>query len=190
MSGWTDGCPSIPGGGGAVLLAAVLAVFVVLGSVWGAVALGSRLEGVNKGRVGDPFEVFFGVLRGTVTWPAAATWILAAIVAVVGAIAVFFGVAIARARRRRTAVDGAAVHIGKGKQLRSLSAAGARQTAQRLGVRDWLVVLIGITVAGRQRIYASHDGRTLISTALPGETPGRAASCVGADRIRSPEKYV
>jgi hypothetical protein len=151
-------------GSSIALLVAVLAVFIVLGSVWGAVALGSRLDGVNKGRVGDPFEVFFGVLRGTVTWPAAATWLLAAIVVVVGAIAVFFGMAMARTRRRRTAVDAAAVHMGKGKQLRSLSAAGARQTAQRLGVRDWVGVLIGITVAGRQKIYASpEDMITLIA---------------------------
>lgn len=61
------------------LLVTVVAAFVLLGSLWGSVALGSQLEGVNEGRTADPFEVFFGVLRGTVLWPAAATWILAAI---------------------------------------------------------------------------------------------------------------
>lgn len=148
------------------LLIAVVAAFAVLGSVWGAVALGSQLEGVNEGRTADPFEVFFGVLRGTVLWPAAATWILAVILAivVVVAVAVLVVVAIGRARKRRTAVDAAAVHMGKGKQLRSLSATGARQTAQRLGVQDWVGVLIGITVAGRQKIYASpEDMITLIA---------------------------
>ncbi|WP_223214990.1 MULTISPECIES: hypothetical protein [Microbacterium] len=56
------------------------------------------------------------------------------------------------------------MHMGTGKQLRSLSAAGARQTAQRLGVRNWVRVLIGITVAGRQKIYASpEDMITLIA---------------------------
>ena len=146
------------------LLIAVVAAFAVLGSVWGAVALGSQLEGVNEGRTADPFEVFFGVLRGTVLWPAAATWILAVILAIVVAVAVLVVVAIGRARKRRTAVDAAAVHMGKGKQLRSLSATGARQTAQRLGVQDWVGVLIGITVAGRQKIYASpEDMITLIA---------------------------
>jgi type IV secretory pathway TraG/TraD family ATPase VirD4 len=69
-----------------------------------------------------------------------------------------------RGCRRRTAVDTAAAHMGRGRQLRSVSAAGARETAQRLGVQDWVGILIGITVAGRKRIYASpEDMVTLIA---------------------------
>src|SRR3546814_1146040 len=146
------------------MLVTVVAAFVLLGSVWAAVALGSQLDGVNQGRTADPFEVFFGVLRGTVTWPASATWILAVLGVVMVVLAALIGVAIARARRRRSVVDSAAAHMGKGKQLRSLSAAGARQTAQRLGVQGWVGVLIGITVAGRQRLYASpEDMITLVA---------------------------
>ena len=41
---------------------------------------------------------------------------------------------------------------------------GARETAQRLGVQDWVGILVGITVAGRKRIYASpEDMVTLIA---------------------------
>ena len=146
------------------LLIAVVSAFVLLGSIWGAVALGSQLDGVNEGNTSDPFEVFFGVIRGTVTWPASTTWILVGILVVITVLAVLVGVSIARARRRRSAVDSAAMHMGKGKQLRSLSATGARQTAQRLGVQNWVGVLVGITVAGRQRIYASpEDMLTLIA---------------------------
>lgn len=147
-----------------VLLVTVIAAFVALGSVWAAVAFGSQLEGVNQGRTADPFDVFFGVLRGTVIWPRSATWILAAILAAVAVLAVVIGVSVVRARRRRTAVDSAAAYMGRGKQLRSLSATGARQTAQRLGVQNWVGVLIGVTVAGRQKIYASpEDMLTLIA---------------------------
>ncbi len=145
-------------------LTAMIAAFVAVGSVWAAVALGSRLDGLNAGRTRDPFQVFFGVLRGTVTWPTSATWILTAILATVVALTVVAGVSVLRGRRRRTAVDTAAAHMGKGRQLRSVSAAGARQTAQRLGVQDWVGILIGITVAGRKRIYASpEDMVTLIA---------------------------
>ncbi|MFI8634234.1 type IV secretory system conjugative DNA transfer family protein [Microbacterium sp. NPDC077663] len=146
------------------LLIAVVTVFLVLGVVWGAVALGSQLDGVNEGQTSDPFEVFFGVLRGKLVWPASATWIMAVLGSVVLALGIRVAVAAARARGRRSSVDTAAKHMGKGRQLQSLSASGARQTAQRLGVRDWVGVLIGITVAGRQRIYASpEDMITLIA---------------------------
>ena len=146
------------------LLIAVVTVFLVLGVVWGAVALGSQLDGVNEGQTSDPFEVFFGVLRGKVVWPASATWIVAVLGGAVLALGILVAVAAARARGRRSSVDAAATHMGKGRQLQSLSASGARQTAQRLGVRDWVGVLIGITVAGRQRIYASpEDMITLVA---------------------------
>lgn len=137
---------------------------VVLGTVWGAVALGSQLDGVNAGATGDPFEVFFGLIRGKVIWPPSATWMIVVLLVVVAAAAAGIGVAIARARRRRTNVDAAAPHMGRGRQLRSLSATGARQTAQRLGVKDWTGLFIGITLAGRQRLYASpEDMLTLIA---------------------------
>ena len=145
-------------------LAAVTAAFVAVGSVWAAVALGSRLDGTNAGRTGDPFRVFFGVLRGTITWPSSATWILTAILTAVVALTVLVGVSVLRGRRRRTAVDTAAAHMGRGRQLRAVSTAGARKTAQRLGVQGWVGILIGVTVAGRKRIYASpEDMVTLIA---------------------------
>lgn len=143
--------------GTVALLVAVLLVVAVLGSTWAAVALGSRLDGLNEGQTSDPYEVFFGVLRGTVVWPPSATWILLGLGAVVLVLGILVAVAVARTRRRRSAVDSAASYMGKGKQLRSLSASGARQTAQRLGVDDWLGVPIGVTVAGRQRIYGSPE---------------------------------
>jgi type IV secretory pathway TraG/TraD family ATPase VirD4 len=54
-------------------------------------------------------------------------------------------------------VDGAASYMGKGRDLRALSATGAKRTAQRLGIENWLGVPIGITVAGRQQLYGSPE---------------------------------
>jgi hypothetical protein len=72
-------------------------------------------------------------------------------------LAVVVGVASSRARRRRSNADGAASYMGKGRDLRALSATGANRTAQRLGIENWLGVPIGITVAGRQQLYGSPE---------------------------------
>ncbi len=84
---------------------AVVTVFLVLGVVWGAVALGSQLDGVNEGQTADPLEVFFGVLRGKVVWPASATWIVAVLGGAVLALGILVAVAAARSRGRRSPVS-------------------------------------------------------------------------------------
>jgi len=45
----------------------------VVGVVWGAVALGSRIDGVNPDLTRNPLEVIFGLIRGRVVWPASST---------------------------------------------------------------------------------------------------------------------
>ena len=132
-------------------------VVAALGTTWVAVSWGSKLDGVNPELTTDPFDLFFGVLRGTVEWPASGTWILVAAAAVVILLAVTIAVAVSRARRRRSNVDGAAAYMGKGRDLRALSASGAKRTAQRLGIENWTGVPIGITVAGRQQLYGSPE---------------------------------
>lgn len=144
--------------GQTILLIVVLAiVFVAVGATWVAVQLGSKFDSVNPGLTADPFTLFFGVLKGTVLWSGSATWILAATLAVVAAIAVFGLVSAARRWRRQSSVDGAATFMGKGRALRALSVTGARGTAKRLGVENWLGVPIGVTVAGKQKLYGSPE---------------------------------
>jgi hypothetical protein len=54
--------------------------------------------------------------------------------------------------------------MGRGRDLRAPSRAGATKTAPRLGVADWIGVLVGVTVAGRRPVYASvEDMITLIA---------------------------
>ncbi|PVZ93316.1 conjugal transfer protein [Amnibacterium flavum] len=122
------------------------------------------MDGVNGALPADPFAVTLGLLSGTVTWPASATAVLAAIAAVILLLGLGAGFLLRERGQRRTAVDAAAPHMGKGKQLRSLSLAGAKATAERLGVQNWVGVFLGISVAGRQRLYASpEDMLTLIA---------------------------
>ncbi|SDO33090.1 Type IV secretory pathway, VirD4 component, TraG/TraD family ATPase [Cryobacterium flavum] len=140
-----------------MLIVCLALVAVALGAVWVAVTWGSQLDGVNSDLTGDPFGLFFGVLGGSVIWPASGTWILAATLVAVLVLGVLVAVSVSRARRRRSNVDGAATYMGKGRDLRALSATGAKATAQRLGVTDWLGVPIGITVAGRHMLYGSPE---------------------------------
>ncbi|GHD46228.1 type IV secretory system conjugative DNA transfer family protein [Mycetocola manganoxydans] len=140
----------------AMIVALVLAAGA-LATTWLAVSWGSKIDGVNPDLTTDPFGLFFGVLRGSVVWPASGTWIMAAAVGILIVLAVVVGVAISRARRRRINVDGAASYMGKGRDLRALSATGAKRTAQRLGIENWLGVPIGITVAGRRQLYGSPE---------------------------------
>ncbi|WP_104135171.1 type IV secretory system conjugative DNA transfer family protein [Cryobacterium sp. Y62] len=140
-----------------MLIACLALVAVALGTVWVAVTWGSQLDGVNPDLTGDPFGLFFGVLGGSVIWPASGTWILAATLVAVLVLSILVAVSVSRARRRRSNVDGAATYMGKGRDLRALSATGAKATAQRLGVTDWLGVPIGITVAGRHKLYGSAE---------------------------------
>ena len=78
--------------------------------------------------------MFFGLMGGDVTWPASATWILVATLSVVLVLGILLAVAISRARRRRSSVDGAATYMGKGRDLRRCRDRGEGDR-QRLGVR-------------------------------------------------------
>nr|WP_236900951.1 TraM recognition domain-containing protein [Cryobacterium arcticum] len=136
---------------------ALALVTVTLGTTWLAVTWGSHIDNVNPGMTRDPFNLFFGLLGGELVWPEAGTWILLATLAVLLVLGVLLAVGVTRARRRRSNVDGAATHMGKGRDLRALSTVGAKATAERLGVTDWLGVPIGITVAGRRKLYGSPE---------------------------------
>ena len=57
------------------LLVLLLFLFAVVGVLWAAVALGSPLSSVNPDLPADPFDLLDGLRRGTVVWPAAATWL-------------------------------------------------------------------------------------------------------------------
>jgi type IV secretory pathway TraG/TraD family ATPase VirD4 len=140
-----------------LLLVVLVLVAVAVGTSWLAVSWGSQIDGVNPQLATDPFELFFGLLRGDVVWPASGTWILAAALVTLVVLGTLLVVLVSRVRRRRSIVDGAAPHMGKGKDLNALSATGVKKTAERLGVKDWLGVPIGVTVVGKRKLYGSPE---------------------------------
>lgn len=142
---------------GVLVWVAVGLVVVLVGGLWVAVTLGSTIDDVNANLPRDPFAVFFGTLKGAYVWPTSATGILLIAAAAVVALGILVTVAIVRRRRRRSRVDHVAPRMGRGRDLAALSTKGARATAKRLGVNNWLGVPIGITITGRQWLYGSAE---------------------------------
>ena len=130
---------------------------VVFGTIWLTVTWGSTIDGVNPDPTRDPFALFFGLLGGQISWPASAPGILVAALAVVLGLTIAITVGVVRARRRRSNVDSAAAHMGRGRDLHALSKGGAKATADRLGVTGRLGVPIGVTVAGRRPLFGSAE---------------------------------
>jgi type IV secretory pathway TraG/TraD family ATPase VirD4 len=151
----------------------------VLGVVWVAVSWGSAMDGLSPSLSADPFALFFGLLAGDIVWPSSGTWIVAACAAILVLLSVLVAVIVMRWRRRRSAVDGAAVHMGRGRELDSLSAKGAKASAQRMGVEGWVGIPIGITVRGRRRLFGSpEDMHVDIWGPRTGKTTSRAIPAI------------
>lgn len=162
-------------------LVGVILVVAVLVVVWIAVTAGSKIDGVNPGLGIDPFAIAFGLIKGKVAWPASSTWILALELAVLAAAGIVFGIARSRRGTKRTTADSAAKFMGRGSALSALTESGARATATRLGVTDWLGVPIGVTVAGKTPLYGSPED---MHTNIAGPRTGKS-SCFAIPAILS-----
>jgi len=161
-----------------LLLAVVVLLFLILGSIWVSVTLGAAIDHLTP-PPRDPFALLFGVLRHTVPWPSSATWIIVVLSVVLLAIAIAAGVALFQRARKRSNVDGAAAFMGRGRDLNAISTTGARATAARLGVENWLGVPIGITVSGRRKLYGSpEDMHVDIWGPRTGKTSSRAIPAI------------
>lgn len=115
--------------GETILLWIFITIVVVgVGSVAGAVHLGSILSGDGQALPANPFELVFGLISHKVTWPAAATWVLVGFGVIIIAVAVLVVRSVLRRRSKRSRVDAAAQHMAKGRDLRALSLRGATAT--------------------------------------------------------------
>lgn len=164
---------------GALIWILVGTIVVVVGGLWVAITLGSKIDNVNPELPRNPFTVFFGTIKGTYVWPPASTWICIIGAALLVAAMITVAVLVARRRQRRTRVDSAAQYMGKGRDLAALSTKGARATAQRLGVDNWLGVPIGISIVGRQWLYGSpEDMHVDVWGPRTGKTTSRAIPAI------------
>ena len=171
-----------PGGlsGGVVLLwVGIALVVVVVASIYAAVQIGHRIDGTGAEVPRDPFELFFGLLGGKVAWPAAGTWVLAGVAAVLVVIGVLVALALRSTRRRRSRVDSAAAYMGRGRDVEALSRKNAVATARRLGVSQSPGVPIGRTVGGGQMLYGSWEDLQIdVWGPRTGKTTSRAVPAI------------
>ncbi|WP_427136663.1 type IV secretory system conjugative DNA transfer family protein [Pseudarthrobacter sp. S9] len=162
-----------------ILWVIITAVVLGVGSVTGAVHLGSLLAGDGQQLPGNPFALVVGLFKGTVTWPAAATWVLIGFGVVVVALGVLVLRAVLRRKSKRSRVDVAAQHMAKGRDLRALSLRGATATAERLGVKGSPGVPVGKTVLGGQLVFGSWEDMHIdIWGPRTGKTTSRAIPAI------------
>lgn len=155
-------------------------IAVVVGSVYTSEHLGHRLAHDGVAVPSDPFAVFFGVLGRTLPWPGATGWwVLGLLLAVAALLAVGVALLWGRWRRHASRVDGAAVQMGRGRDIRPLTTKAATATATRLGVTASPGVAVGRTVAGGQILYGSwEDTHVDIWGPRTGKTTSRAIPAI------------
>ena len=167
-------------GGETVILWVMIAVVVVgVGSLTGAVHLGSLVAGEGQELPGNPVSLVLGLIKGTVAWPAAATWVLVGLGVVVLALVMLALQVVLRRKAKRSRVDVAAQHMAKGKDLRALSLRGATATAERLGVQGSPGIPVGKTVLGKQMVFGSWEDMHIdIWGPRTGKTTSRAIPAI------------
>lgn len=171
-----------PGGVGsdAILVwVGIILTVVVVGGVYATVHLGHRLAGTGEAVPANPFEVFFGLVRGRVSWPGTeGIWVAAGL----GVLLVLLIVAVAVLRRRRgskrTRVDRAASYMGRGRDIEGVSKKNATKQAERLGVADSIGVPIGRTLGGAPLYGTWEDMHVDIWGPRTGKTTSRAVPAI------------
>ncbi|MCX8456559.1 MULTISPECIES: type IV secretory system conjugative DNA transfer family protein [Paenarthrobacter] len=162
------------------LLWVVIAVVVAgVGSITGAVHLGSLLSRDGQELPANPFELVFSLISHKVTWPATATGVLIGLGVLALVIAVLVVRAVLRRKAKRSRVDAAAQYMAKGRDLKALSLRGATATAERLGVKGSPGVPVGKTVLGGQMVYGSWEDMHIdIWGPRTGKTTSRAIPAI------------
>lgn len=164
----------------AFLFGIIALVVLTLAAAYVAVRWGHSIQGTVAGVPTDPFRILFGVLSGKVAFPAPAGWfILAGFVAIVIAVAITASIWWSRGRSRASRVDGAARHMGLGRDIEDLTQEKALATAKRLGVEGSAGVPIGVTVSTGQPLYGSWEDMHIdIWGPRTGKTTSRAVPAV------------
>ncbi|WP_461171141.1 type IV secretory system conjugative DNA transfer family protein [Arthrobacter sp. Z1-15] len=146
---------------GILLFSVIGVIVVVLGGGWVSAHWGSSLAGIAA-PPSHPVDLIVGLAKQEVQWPEQATYIATGMGALFLLLVVFVVLATVRFRKKRTRVDKAAAHMGRGKDLNHLSTKGAKATAERLGVVESAGVPLGRTVNGKRPMWASWEDMLIL----------------------------
>jgi len=145
-----------PGAAATALLVTV--VVVGGGGLWVSMRVGTALSGVHQQVPANPAAIAVDLAHKRLLWPPEATIVAVGLGVLVAAMAVGVAVGVHGYRRNRARVDDAARHLGRGRELSSISAKGAARTATRLGITAAAPgVQIGVPVTGGVMTYGSWE---------------------------------
>ncbi|MGP4033719.1 type IV secretory system conjugative DNA transfer family protein [Pseudarthrobacter sp. 1C304] len=148
-------------GDGLGIWLAIGAAAVIGGGAWVSAHLGSSMAGLASPPA-HPIDLVAGLAKGRVPWPVQSTIVACMFLGILIALTVTVLVVRSRTAHKRTRVDKAAVHMGRGKDLDHLGTKGATATAVRLGVENSTGVRLGRSVAGKRPLWASWEDMLIL----------------------------
>ncbi|MDQ3155506.1 MAG: type IV secretory system conjugative DNA transfer family protein [Actinomycetota bacterium] len=135
-------------------------VLLVLGTAWAATHVAAQIDG-EPAPPTSPFSVVFGLANGEVTWSPTATKAALGGGLLLAILCVLAGVLFAKASTRGTRIDRAARHMGRGRQIRSLTGKGAGEVASRLGITGDPGLQIGRAVHNGTPLYQDWESTSV-----------------------------
>ncbi|SHY49373.1 conjugal transfer coupling protein TraG [Mycobacteroides abscessus subsp. abscessus] len=155
-------------------------VVLTLGTVWVCMHAGHALAGTGAALPLNPFDVAFGLAKGSLAWPGTWGWVvLGTLAALVVAAIVAVSSLVSKRAKKRTRVDRAAAHMGRGRDVADVSHKSAVAKAKRMGIASSPGVAIGKTVAGGQLLYGSWEDMHIdIWGPRTGKTTSRAVPAI------------
>lgn len=171
-----------PGGlsGEALLVSVAVALaVVVVGGATVVLRLGRALDGSTEPVPSSPFDLFFGLLRGTVAWPRSGLAVAIGLAVLLGGLVVAGLLLRRRLGSSRSRVDRSAGYLGRGRDVEALSRRNAAATAARLGVAGSPGVLVGRAVGNGEPLYGSwEDMHVDVWGPRTGKTTSRAVPAI------------
>ncbi|GAA2170554.1 hypothetical protein GCM10009846_01360 [Agrococcus versicolor] len=178
-----------PGGdaGGAVLLILVLAGLGLYAAVWGVMSLSHQLDGTGADVPVNPIEFVAALTAGSLAWAPSALMLGIAATVLVAVVVIDGAFLIGRARGKRSRVDVAARHMGRGRDVEGLTKQNAVAIAKRLGVDAAPGVVVGKSVATGATLYGSWEDLHVV---IAGPRTGKTTSLVTPAVVEAPGAVV
>lgn len=153
-------------------------------AIYIAMRLGHALAHTGVEVPANPITVIIRLLKGSLPWPGTIGWVIAGgVVAVILLLAILIIVARRSSKHKRTSIDQAASHMGKGRDIDTLSRKQTAATAQRLGVTTVPGLPVGITVSTGQALFSSWEDMRIT---IAGPRVGKTTSLVVPEILAAP----